>query len=80
MAYTLIVTFARSTPHAAALSSMSQTVGVTLAGIGPVGFGLLQETTGAWQVPLAVFTLIALGQSLVGLLLRPRGREPVRPV
>lgn len=80
VAYTLIVTFARSTPHAAALSSMSQTVGVTLAGIGPVGFGLLQETTGAWQVPLAVFTLIALGQSLVGLLLRPRGREPVRPV
>ncbi len=79
VAYTLIVSFARSTAHAAAVSSMSQTVGVTLAGIGPVSFGLLQETSGGWQVPLAVFTVIALGQCLVGLALQLRGRDAVRP-
>lgn len=79
VAYTLIVSFTRSTAHAAAVSSMSQTVGVTLAGIGPVGFGLLQETTGGWQAPLAVFTVIALGQCLVGLALQLRGRDGVRP-
>lgn len=77
VAYTLVVTFARSTSHAAALSSMSQTVGVTLAGLGPVGFGLLQETTGSWQLPLVVFTALALGQCLVGLVLQLRSREPV---
>ena len=78
VAYTLIVSFARSTAHAAAVSSMSQTVGVTLAGIGPVGFGLLQQTTGGWQVPLTVFGVIALGQCLVGLALQLRGRDAVR--
>ena len=77
VAYTLIVSFARSTAHAAAVSSMSQTLGVTLAGIGPVGFGLLQEITGGWQVPLTVFTVIALGQCLVGLALQLRGRDAV---
>ena len=79
VAYTLIVSFARSTAHAAAVSSMSQTVGVTLAGIGPVGFGALQEGTGGWQIPLAVFATIALGQCLVGLALQLRGRDAVRP-
>lgn len=80
VAYTLIVTFARSTAHAGALSSMSQTVGVTLAGVGPVGFGLLQEATGGWRVPLAVFAILTLGQCLVALTLHlRRGRALVRP-
>lgn len=80
VAYTLIVTFARSTAHAAALSSMSQTVGVTLAGSGPVGFGALQEATGGWRVPLAVFATLALGQCLVALALQMRrGRALIRP-
>lgn len=49
---------------AVALSGMVQGVGYAIAGIGPVGIGLLYDATGSWDVPLVV--LLALLGVLVG--------------
>jgi CP family cyanate transporter-like MFS transporter len=43
---------------AVALSGMVQGVGYAIAGVGPVGIGLLYDATGGWDAPLAV--LLAL--------------------
>ncbi|MEN0128557.1 MAG: MFS transporter [Brevundimonas sp.] len=39
---------------AVALSGMVQGTGYVIAGLGPIGIGLLYEATGAWHVPIAV--------------------------
>lgn len=49
---------------AVALSGMVQGVGYAIAGLGPVGIGLLYDATGGWDVPILV--LLALLGVLVG--------------
>jgi MFS transporter, CP family, cyanate transporter len=78
----LFVLRAGDTHHAAALSGMAQSVGYTLAALGPIAVGALHDLTGAWTVPLLV--LIGLAVVDVGAALaasrrgfvRGRGVEP----
>jgi MFS transporter, CP family, cyanate transporter len=46
--------------HAAALSGMAQSVGYTLAAVGPVAVGALHDATGGWTTPLAVLIVLSL--------------------
>ncbi|KQO72909.1 MFS transporter [Methylobacterium sp. Leaf87] len=58
---TLIVLRARDTAGAADLAAMSQSVGYTLASLGPLGFGLAHDLTGGWGASVTLFCLIAGG-------------------
>jgi CP family cyanate transporter-like MFS transporter len=63
----LFVLRAPDAPHAAALSGMAQSVGYTLAAIGPIAVGALHDVTGGWGAPLAVLVGVAVLDVLVGL-------------
>jgi CP family cyanate transporter-like MFS transporter len=64
---TLIVLRARDTAGAADLAAMSQSVGYTLASLGPLGFGLAHDLTGGWGASVALFCLIAAAAWLCSL-------------
>jgi MFS transporter, CP family, cyanate transporter len=72
----LMVLRAHDAPHAAALSGMAQSVGYTLAAIGPIVVGALHDLTGGWTVPLLV--LIGLAAIDVGVALSASRRGFVR--
>jgi MFS transporter, CP family, cyanate transporter len=55
----LFVLRADDAQHAAALSGMAQSVGYTLAAVGPVAVGALHDLTGGWTAPLAVLIGLA---------------------
>lgn len=57
----MFFTLRTHTPQQAAeLSGMAQSLGYTLAAVGPVLFGFLHDTTGAWMIPMAaLFIAIA---------------------
>jgi CP family cyanate transporter-like MFS transporter len=57
--------------HAAALSGMAQSVGYTLAAVGPIAVGALHDVTGDWTAPLLVLIGAAAIDLAVGL---PAGR------
>lgn len=78
IAYALIIVNGRSTQHAAALSSMSQTLGVTLAALGPLALATAQETLGSWAGATALLALVPVLQALIGALLLRGGQEPRR--
>jgi CP family cyanate transporter-like MFS transporter len=63
----LFVLRADDAPHAVALSGMAQSVGYTLAAIGPIAVGALHDMTGAWTAPLAVLIGVAVVDLGVGL-------------
>jgi CP family cyanate transporter-like MFS transporter len=67
----LFVLRAHDTAHAVALSGMAQSVGYTLAAIGPIAVGALHDAVHGWTVPLAVLIGVALVDLAVGL---PAGR------
>lgn len=49
--------------HAADLSSMAQSVGYTLAALGPLVVGLIHDITGGWHIPMMLilgFTVVLL--------------------
>ncbi len=56
---TVIVLRAPDATTAGSLSAMAQGLGYTLAALGPLGFGLAHEGSGAWVVPVALFAGIA---------------------
>jgi CP family cyanate transporter-like MFS transporter len=56
---TMIGRSARTTDGTAALSGFAQSVGYVVAGLGPLGTGLLHDATGTWTVPVAM--LLAIG-------------------
>lgn len=64
---TIIVLRARDTAGAADLAAMSQSVGYTLASLGPLGFGLAHDLTGGWGASVALFCLIAAAAWLCSL-------------
>lgn len=72
----LFVLRAHDAHHAAALSGMAQSVGYTLAAVGPVLVGALHDATGGWTLPLVV--LIGLAVADVGLALAASRRRFVR--
>ncbi|MGN6187456.1 MAG: CynX/NimT family MFS transporter, partial [Conexibacter sp.] len=63
----LFVVRTDDTQHAAALSGMAQSVGYTLAAIGPVAVGALHDATGGWTAPLSVLVGLAALDAVVSL-------------
>jgi len=53
---TLMVLRAPDVRHAAELSGMAQSVGYTVAALGPVAIGALHDASGSWTLPLIVLT------------------------
>lgn len=77
---TLMVLRAPDAHHAAELSGMAQSVGYTVAAIGPTVIGALHDLSGGWTLPLAVLCglcapmlLTALGGSRPGYVSGPAG-------
>ncbi|MDP4332814.1 MFS transporter [Curtobacterium sp. A7_M15] len=60
--------------HTAHLSTMAQGTGYLLAGLGPLGIGLLHTATGGWTVPVVVL-LALLGVQLVAGVAASRERQ-----
>ena len=58
----------RTAAGTAALSSVAQSVGYLIAGIGPFAIGLIHEHTGGWTVPLVVLIAVCVPQTIFGLL------------
>lgn len=56
---TVIVLRAPEAATAGSLSAMAQGIGYALAALGPLGFGLAHDWSGAWTAPAALFTTIA---------------------
>lgn len=68
-----IVARSPDTHHAAALSTMSQGVGYTVAGTGPFILGAVHGATGSWTVPLIIL-LVVLGPMLAAGIYAGRDR------
>lgn len=67
LALTFLGIRARNARHAAELSGMAQSIGYSLAAIGPVCIGLLYDLTNTWKVPLIVLIMIAVLVILFGM-------------
>ena len=67
LALTFLGIRARNAQHAAELSGMAQSIGYSLAAIGPVCIGLLYDLTNTWKVPLIVLIMIAVLVILFGI-------------
>ncbi|GIF77644.1 CynX/NimT family MFS transporter [Asanoa siamensis] len=64
---------ARTPEGTVALSAFAQSVGYTLAALGPLLVGILYEATGGWIAPLGVLTAALVVQGAAGVLIsRPR--------
>ena len=53
--------------QAAALAAMAQSVGYTVAAIGPLLLGTLHGATGGWVVPLTLLAALACIQAVFGV-------------
>lgn len=67
LALTFLGIRARNAQHAAELSGMAQSIGYSLAAIGPVCIGLLYDLTNAWKAPLIVLIIIGFLVILFGM-------------
>ena len=67
LALLLIVLRSRDTEQATELSGMAQSIGYTVAAIGPVLFGSLFDLSGGWSIPLIMLLVVGLLKLLVGL-------------
>jgi MFS transporter, CP family, cyanate transporter len=77
---TMIGLRAHSQDGTAVLSGFVQSGGYVLAGLGPMGTGLLFDVTGGWTVPLGVLTAMTVPLVLMGLTFaRPRYIEDELP-
>ncbi|ROS78353.1 CP family cyanate transporter-like MFS transporter [Curtobacterium sp. PhB130] len=52
--------------HTAHVSTMAQGIGYLLAGLGPLGIGLLHTVTGSWTVPIVVLVALLVVQGFAG--------------
>jgi CP family cyanate transporter-like MFS transporter len=68
MALVLINLRSRTPAGTAALSSVAQSLGYLIAGIGPFAIGLIHDRTGGWTWPLWVLIAICVPQTVFGLL------------
>lgn len=69
----LFVLRAGDAPHAVALSGMAQSVGYTLAALGPIAVGALHDATGGWRTPLLVLIALAIVDLVAALAASRRG-------
>lgn len=69
----LFVLRAGDAPHAVALSGMAQSVGYTLAALGPIAVGALHDATGGWRTPLVVLIALAVADLVAALAASRRG-------
>jgi MFS transporter, CP family, cyanate transporter len=53
--------------RAVELSGMAQTLGYSLAALGPVAVGALHDWTGGWSVPLGALLILTLPLAAVGV-------------
>lgn len=53
--------------HTAHVSTMAQGVGYLLAGLGPIGIGLLHTATGSWTAPIGVLLALLVVQLVAGV-------------
>ncbi|HVW17988.1 MAG TPA: MFS transporter [Solirubrobacteraceae bacterium] len=67
LALTLVVLRSPDREHAAELSSMTQSVGYTLAAVGPLLIGALHDLSGGWALPLCVTIALVVPEIVVGL-------------
>lgn len=67
LSLTFIAIRARNARDAAELSGMAQTVGYTLAAVGPIFIGFLYDLTHAWLIPLLILIVITVIIIYVGL-------------
>ncbi|HEY7814611.1 MAG TPA: MFS transporter [Nakamurella sp.] len=80
LALTLIALRARTGLATTSLSAFTQCVGYLIASVGPLGFGLLFDLTGTWNVPLLAMCGVVVVQIGAGLLaVRPRYVEDELP-
>lgn len=63
----LFVLRSRDVPHTSALSGMAQSVGYTLAALGPLLIGMLHDATGGWALPLVLLSLLAVPELIMAL-------------
>lgn len=64
--YDQIIRFGRSPAHTAAVSAVTSAVGVALAAVGPLVFGIGLETTSSAAIPMIGLAAIAVVQTLIG--------------
>ncbi|MDX1639538.1 MAG: MFS transporter [Balneolaceae bacterium] len=67
LALLFIVFRSSNTETATELSGMSQSIGYTLASVGPTLFGALHDLTRAWLIPLLLLFLVGLVKLFMGL-------------
>lgn len=67
MSLTLMAIRARDHHAASALSGMAQSMGYLITAIGPVAFGALHASTGAWGASLVLLGAYMIGQAAVGV-------------
>lgn len=80
LALTLIALRARTGLATTSLSAFTQCAGYLIASVGPLGFGLLFDLTGAWTVPLLAMCGVVVVQIGAGLVaVRPRYVEDELP-
>ena len=68
LALTLLVLRTSTPADTTALSAMTQSVGYTCAGLGPLAAGALHDLLGTWSVPLALLLALLVLQLLPGLV------------
>jgi CP family cyanate transporter-like MFS transporter len=80
LALTLIALRARTGLATTSLSAFTQCAGYLFASVGPLGFGLLFDLSGTWDVPLLALCAVVVIQIGAGLLaVRPRYVEDELP-
>jgi CP family cyanate transporter-like MFS transporter len=67
LALTLMVLRAPDPGRAAELSGMAQTLGYSLAALGPVAVGALHDWSDGWRVPLTVLLVLTVPLAAVGV-------------
>jgi MFS transporter, CP family, cyanate transporter len=67
LALTLMVLRSPDPKRAAELSGMAQTIGYSLAAVGPLAIGALHDWSGDWDVPLVALLITALPLLVVGV-------------
>ncbi|WEK62379.1 MAG: MFS transporter [Candidatus Microbacterium colombiense] len=66
LSLTYIVLRAPDAAHTAHLSTMAQGIGYLIAGLGPIGLGVLHAAVGGWTAPIAALVLLLAVQALAG--------------
>jgi CP family cyanate transporter-like MFS transporter len=67
LALTMIVLRGGSVPNTAALSTMVQTVGYTMAALAPLAIGAVHDISGSWTPALIVLLALLVPQLILGL-------------